>query len=100
MAKSPSTPELPLADELARGATEGSLSHDDKWKALGPEDAAFVRAATLKAARLRTEHADPGDAYLQCLADMKRFGLLSEVAQLVTQDIDSLPETPALPEAS
>ncbi|MBC7582002.1 hypothetical protein H7097_04020 [Aeromicrobium sp.] len=92
MRNQPPNPELSLKDSLAIGATTSKMSHSEKWKGLTAEDSAFARAAIVKANLLRSSHADPGDAYLQAVADMTRFNLLSKVAEEVMQEVRAMPE--------
>jgi hypothetical protein len=64
-----------LSDEAMAAAyqAEHRPTHDQKWAAIKPSDAPFVRDALIKAEALRDEGADPGDAYLQAIADFNRY---------------------------
>jgi len=95
-----SEPDLPLRDIIAIGAVSDGSSFDEKWRTLTSADAPFVRAAKLKANELAGTTMNPGQAYLQCLADLAHFHSQSRMAGQVHLDIHSLPETPMITDVS
>jgi hypothetical protein len=73
---------------------QGDVSHDQKWAALQPADAALARNAVAKANLLRETDIDAGDAYLRGIADAvhaKRRELLIEDT---LTSLRLLPESP------
>lgn len=86
------TPEIsPVVDDAVVNGVLFDLSdHDDKWKNLGSQRAALARGAVIKAELLRREGIDPGDAYLQGIADAQAVqGRAVQIAQMMPLfDID------------
>lgn len=54
-------------------------SHDEKWAMLDASHAAFARRAIVRADEIRTEKTDPGDAYLQGVADLRAYQIRQQL---------------------
>jgi hypothetical protein len=63
------TSQNSVAHEVTPLFSVGPDSHDKKWTAMTAADADFVGSALVKAERIRQQQLDPGDAYLQGIAD-------------------------------
>jgi hypothetical protein len=65
----------PLSDEAMTAAfqAEHQPTHDQKWAALTAADAPMVRRALVRSEEIRAEGLDPGEAYLQAIADFAYF---------------------------
>ncbi|MGC1177401.1 MAG: hypothetical protein WA843_05005 [Candidatus Saccharimonadales bacterium] len=93
----------PRPDKRADGSLDASLletyaaehqpSHDQKWAQLLPSDAPLVRQALTKAQQLREQGIDPGDAYLQGIADMAHFRDKQALVRYMSETLADLPET-------
>ncbi len=72
------------------------------WAGITAREAAFVRQALIRAQALRLIHADPGDAYLQGVADTIGFKHLQELELTFQTDFDERlkVELPSSPEAA
>lgn len=64
-------PALSMDTDVLKGIYEAEHrpTHDQKWAELDEADAPFARAALARAEQIRVEEIDPGDAYLQGVAD-------------------------------
>lgn len=81
-----SQPIVPRYDEeLLRDLFFGApRNHDDYWRNIQPEEAAYIRKAMVHAQKLRDMHFDPGDAYLHGIA------MTLEAERRARSDITSL----------
>jgi hypothetical protein len=88
--------DIPLDDLIVDRLLFGDISHDEKWRALGPGDAGEARQALITAHDIRSQHGDAaGEVYLAHFADVVAIARFRETLR----GIHMLPEL-ELPEAS
>ena len=87
-----------IKPEVLKGIfiAEHRPTHDQKWAELDAADAPFARAALARAEEIRTEGMDPGNAYLQGVADLHA---VQTRQQLIEEMVDFDPQT-IIPEAT
>lgn len=90
--KSPKESVAGIEPEVLIGiyTAEHRPTHDQKWAELDAADAPFARAALARAAEIRAEETDPGNAYLQGVAD---FHAAQSRQQLIQEMVDFDPQT-------
>jgi hypothetical protein len=84
--KNPHKTVAGIQPEVLQGiyTAEHRPTHDQKWAELGAAEAPLARVALARAEEIRAEEMDPGEAYLQGVADFRaahvRQGLIKEIA--------------------
>src|SRR4051812_45120308 len=80
--------ELHLTEEVIQGAFFDIPDHNHVWASFGTEDAPLARAALLRAEQLRREQADPGDAYLAGIVELRGAQTRQRTINHVVETLD------------
>jgi hypothetical protein len=85
---------------VAAFQAEHRPTHDQKWAALDAADAPMVRKALVRAEEVSAEGLDPGEAYLQAIADFAYFRERASLQASARQLLEAPAEPPEVDPSS